>query len=139
MRKFLILKNSILILISIIVLTSCSLSKRTASEIKDKLQNEKIERYRTIIKKDSIRLTGILLVKKKDNILIGTLINEFGLRVFSFTLKKSKSYITTSINHLDKWYIKKSLGKYLYEILINNPKDIKTYIKRGIIIKLKKI
>jgi hypothetical protein len=121
---------------------SCSLSIKTAKNIQNELQNEKIQRYRTIIKKDNLKLTGILLIKKKENILIGSLINEFGLRVFNFTLKKSKAHITTSISQLDKWYIKRSMGKYLYKILIQDNKESHKemiYTKKGITIKLKKI
>ncbi|MCH4895687.1 hypothetical protein E0494_03105 [Marinilabiliaceae bacterium JC040] len=142
MKKFSILRNSILIIIIAFLSMSCSLSRKTAKNIQNELQNEKIQRYRTIIKKDNLKLTGILLIKKKENILIGSLINEFGLRVFNFTLKKSKAHITTSISQLDKWYIKRSMGKYLYKILIQDNKENHKemiYTKKGITIKLKKI
>ena len=79
-------------------------------------------------------VTGLLIVENSDEgYTIGTIINEFGIKVFDFTYNGKKAKVSNVLGPLDRWYIRKVLNKDVTFILanINNKKDV-TVKKRSI-------
>lgn len=63
--------------------------------------------------------------KEPNGEIVGTIVNEFGVKVLDFTLKGGKAQIFNLIKPLDKWYIRKMLRRDFKIILSNifNPKN----------------
>jgi len=67
-------------------------------------------------------LTGVYIVKQVDGKWKGTLVNEFGLKVFDFACSPKKCTLMNVIPFLDKWYIKKAAASDIQFIIsIDNP------------------
>lgn len=67
-------------------------------------------RYSTLISFRGSGVSGISILKlKEENMLVGALINEFGIKAMDFTYnrKKGKAKLVNVISFLDKWYIRK--------------------------------
>jgi len=58
-----------------------------------------------------------------DGSLVGTLVNEFGLKVFDFTYSDQRAKVTHVMGPLNKWYIRKVLNKDFSFILSNLNKN----------------
>lgn len=56
--------------------------------------------------------SGIFIVRDKGNEIVGTLVNEFGIKAFDFSFDKSKSKckLLNVIQMMDKWYIRRIIG-----------------------------
>lgn len=65
-------------------------------------------------------ITGICVMNiSPENEVVGTVINEFGVKAFDFTYADGKTKVLNVIAMLDKWYIRKVLKKDLTFILSN--------------------
>ena len=65
-------------------------------------------------------ITGICLMNlQPDSTVVGTVINEFGVKAFDFTRADGKTNVLNVIGPLDKWYIRKVLRKDFTFILSN--------------------
>ena len=70
-------------------------------------------------------ITGICVINKtNDSNLVGTVINEFGMKAFDFVYSNGKIKLINIISFLDKWYIRKVLKKDLSFIFTYMPKGI---------------
>ena len=70
-------------------------------------------------------ITGICVINKtNDSNLVGTVINEFGMKAFDFVYSNGKIKLINIISFLDKWYIRKVLKKDLSIIFTYMPKGI---------------
>ena len=89
------------------------------SELRDPaLKNE----FRILLATPKANITGIFIVKQVDGAWKGTLINEFGLKVFDFVSTSKKCELLNVISFLDKWYIKKVIASDIQFIIdIDNP------------------
>lgn len=67
-------------------------------------------------------LTGICLLKDNGDKIMGSAINEFGIKGFDFVLDKGKGKVKLKnvIKFLNKWYIKRVLRKDLALLLREN-------------------
>lgn len=64
-------------------------------------------------------ITGICVINKtNDSNLVGTVINEFGMKAFDFVYSNGKIKLINIISFLDKWYIRKVLKKILALFLL---------------------
>ena len=54
-----------------------------------------------------------------DGSIMGTVVNEFGIKAFDFTFANDKAQVLNVVVFLDKWYIRKVLRKDLTFILQN--------------------
>ena len=55
-------------------------------------------------------ITGICIMNvAPDNSIVGTVVNEFGVKAFDFTFSKGKAKVLNVVGPLNKWYIKKVL------------------------------
>jgi len=70
-------------------------------------------------------ITGICLMNKSaDNNIMGTVINEFGMKAFDFIYDNGKIQLLNIVAFLDKWYIRKVLKKDLAFILSQIDKGV---------------
>ena len=78
--------------------------------------------YRISINRGNTNISGILIVKYIDNSWLGTVVNEFGLKVFDFSCTARKCELKNVVSMIDKWYIKQTISndiKFLLEV--DNP------------------
>ena len=55
-------------------------------------------------------ITGICMMNMEpDGRIVGTIVNEFGLKAFDFTYHAGKTKIINAMGPLDKWYVKRVL------------------------------
>lgn len=68
--------------------------------------------YNLTIQARGQEITGLCVMNKEaDGNIVGTIINEFGVKAFDFTYYNGKAQIMNVIGPLDKWYIRKVLRK----------------------------
>ncbi len=74
--------------------------------------------YNTEISFKGTQLTGICVLKKVDGQLIGTIINEFGIKAFDLIVEMNshKVKLKNVISFLDKWYIRRVIKKDLKDL-----------------------
>lgn len=60
-------------------------------------------------------LTGIMIVKESDGVILGSMVNEFGVSAidFSYDRSRDKLKLLNVVGFLDKWYIKMTMKKDL--------------------------
>jgi hypothetical protein len=130
-----VLRSYCLILLFFIVFVGCSsvspVVKRTpaarTSEFKvwtaDFRSDEMKNSYRFVLNTPKSRITGLLILKKKDDEWLGTLMNEMGAKAFDFIVTDRKCELFRVISMMDKWYIKKTVSEDLYFFIqADNPK-----------------
>lgn len=76
--------------------------------------------YRVHIEARGRTASGIAIMEQKsDNTIIGTLVTDFGVKIFDFSRSQSnKMKIENVISPLNKWYIRRVLRKDLSFILV---------------------
>lgn len=79
--------------------------------------------------------TGICIIKKDDDKLVGSIVNEFGIKVFDFIywVSSDKISLLNVISFMDKWYIRKVI-KADWKNLLAYPEVKKRSKKRNITI-----
>lgn len=72
-----------------------------------------LTRYAFEITTPKAALTGIMLVKETDEVIMGSMVNEFGVSAIDFIYQKGKDKLKLQnvISFLNKWYIKMALKK----------------------------
>lgn len=73
--------------------------------------------YKLCIKTNDQEFTSIFLLDKTNDSSIGTIINEFGFKIFDLKYKDGKLKISNVIRPLDKWYVRRALRKDFQFIL----------------------
>ena len=84
-------------------------------------QRDSIQRnnYRMMLNKDDINVSGIWIVKRVDETWSGTMVNEFGFKIFDFSCTANTCELKNMVAMMDKWYIKKTIAndvQFLLEI-----------------------
>jgi hypothetical protein len=79
----------------------------------------RVSRYRTQVKVKEAEITGVLVLKYMDNEWRGSLVNEFGVKAFDFTLINGKCRLLHPVPYLDKWYIRRTIEKDLTFLFSN--------------------
>jgi predicted methyltransferase len=65
-------------------------------------------------------VSGICVINiSPDSCIIGTIINEFGIKAFDFSYSKGKVKIFNIMSPIDKWYIRK-IVKNDFSFLLSN-------------------
>lgn len=68
--------------------------------------------YSVLMKVGQREVTGIcILEKSEDGSVVGTLVNEFGVKAFDFTFSGGKTRILNVMEPLDKWYVRRKLRR----------------------------
>ena len=94
-----------------------------------KAQANSVTRYAMDISFREAGLTGVCLLKDNGPEVVGSTINEFGIKGFDFILDKEKGKVKLKnvMKFLNKWYIKRVLRNDLAVLLreYNTPKKMK--------------
>ena len=98
-----------LLLINILFFTLAPLSAQSGENSQsDSLCKE----YNLRIFVRSQQITGICVMEsREEGSLVGTVINEMGVKVFDFTFKKGQSRILNVIGPANRWFIRRALRK----------------------------
>ena len=111
------------------LLTGCS-SKIAPANVKTDLyfwtqelrDNTQKNDYRITISTDKFNISGIWLVRLIDNSWRGTMMNEFGLKMFDFICTSNKCELKNVAALADRWHIRKTIADDVQFILeIDNP------------------
>jgi len=66
-------------------------------------------RWNFTLERGTLSLTGICLVRQTDEGLVGSVVNEFGIRAFDFTCCGDKVRVMNVLPQMNKWYIRRLL------------------------------
>jgi len=81
-----------------------------------------VNRYRIAISKDNMNISGIWMVRYMDETLRGTIVNEFGLKMFDFTCTAGACKLINVTPMIDKWHIRRTIARDVQFMLeIDNP------------------
>jgi hypothetical protein len=96
------------------LLQACAAGKNTAqfseSMTLQMANPNATNRYKTTILAGGNNITGILVVKRMNDTWRGSLMNEFGVKMFDFISTTEKCSILNMVPMMDKWYIKKVIA-----------------------------
>lgn len=92
------------------------------------------QEYRVSIDARGRVITGICAMSQEaDGSIIGTIVNEFGVKAFDFSFDGKKAKLHNVFQPINKWYIKKVVRKDIAFLLRNiNAKEDKHEGKRSI-------
>jgi hypothetical protein len=104
------------------ILSSCnsSICNKTQGYVNQKpvtglFDGTDVRKFKAKINYKTTEISGILICKKlNDSIIAGSLINEFGIKGFDFTVFKSNARLNNVFKNLDKWYIRNVLERDLH-------------------------
>ena len=80
------------------------------------------------IERGSMLLTAICIVRQTEEGVVGSVVNEFGLRAFDFFCKNNKVKVFNVMPMMNRWYIRKVLCSDLK--VLTADRDIKLGRKR---------
>ena len=103
MRRF-------LVSISLFVLSLSGMAQ--ALEVSDSCASK----YSVNISVHGMTITGLCIVRDYGDEVIGSVVNEFGIKAFDFVFNKDKgkTKLQNVIKMMNKWYIKKVISADLY-------------------------
>ena len=73
------------------------------------------------LQRGTMTLTGICIVRQLDESLAGSVVNEFGIKAFDFTVKNDRIRLTNVFAPMDKWYIRRVLRADLSLLTCTKP------------------
>lgn len=83
-------------------------------------ENGHIKEYSVVIDARGKQITGICMMNmSEDGTIVGTIVNEFGIRAFDFTFNGKIAKILNVFSPINKWYIRKVLRKDITFLLLN--------------------
>jgi hypothetical protein len=80
--------------------------------------------YQVNIRVKETPVSGICILKKSDDGWRGTLMSEFGAKVFDFVISERKCTLLNVIPRMDKWYIRKTIAADLYFLFAADNPDV---------------
>jgi len=102
------METSMIKCLAIISLLFCLLSSPASAQN----GNETAEYSVVIDAHGKQQITGICVISEsEDNNIIGTIVNEFGIKAFDFTFNGRKAKLQNVFPPINKWYIRKVLRK----------------------------
>jgi hypothetical protein len=112
---------SILIsLLLLFVVSSCSkkiISEGTITKSSRKVSfipvSDSLLKMKAVIFSPKMQISGIMVVKQRNDSLLGVFINEFGIKGFDFVVADNQCVVHTNISRINKWYIKKTIANDL--------------------------
>ena len=92
-------------------------------------------KYSICITFRGIPITGLCIVRGNGDVVIGSVINEFGIKAFDFVFSKDKgkTKLQNVIKMMNKWYVKKVVSADLSTFLRSNNSE--KQMKRRTILK----
>ncbi|MDR2449733.1 MAG: hypothetical protein LBD52_07225 [Prevotellaceae bacterium] len=120
MMKNSLLINAVLFCLCLLLYAACvathSASTTGNSQFLDKGETS---RYQLLIKANQSEITGIMLLKYMAGEWRGSLINEFGVKVFDLTATGGKCRLQHILPLLDKWHIRRTIASDFAFLLWN--------------------
>ena len=116
------------LLISLLMLLSAlSVSAQDSSDSLFSFQGNTLK-YNMSIQRKEMNITGICMMRRTGNDIIGSVVNEFGIKAFDFdyNIDKKKVKLNNVVGFINKWYIRKILKgdlKYLFSYGKNKEKN----------------
>ena len=82
-------------------------------------------RYTVAITFKNASFSGICVVKQKDDIIVGTIVNEFGIRAFDFTVSLDRKHVKllNVMKTLDKCLVRKTIACDLRRLFSSSSTD----------------
>ena len=82
-------------------------------------------RYTVAITFKNASFSGICVVKQKDDIIVGTIVNEFGIRAFDFTVSLDRKHVKllNVMKTLDKCLVRKTIARDLRRLFSSSSTD----------------
>jgi hypothetical protein len=86
--------------------------------------------YNMLMQVRGQEITGICVMNiAPENNIVGTVVNEFGVKAFDFTFSQGKAKVLNVVGPLNKWYIRKVLrGDFAF--ILSNIDTNKDFIKK---------
>jgi hypothetical protein len=127
MKRFLFLISLLLIIVQTSAQEAVRINSLFHPEVGEKVK------YKLLLQFKEHGFTGVCIIKQGEGGLIGSIINEFGIKAFDFVYKpdSNKIRLFNVIGFMDKWYIKRVIKadwKYLFSYLETKKKDKKRKI-----------
>ena len=116
------------LLISLLMLLSAlSVSAQDSSDSLFSFQGNTLK-YNMSIQRKEMNITGICMMRRTGHDIIGSVVNEFGIKAFDFdyNIDKKKVKLNNVVGFINKWYIRKILKgdlKYLFSYGKNKEKN----------------
>jgi hypothetical protein len=109
------------------LLSALSVSAQDSSDSLFSFQGNTLK-YNMSIQRKEMNITGICMMRRTGNDIIGSVVNEFGIKAFDFdyNIDKKKVKLNNVVGFINKWYIRKILKgdlKYLFSYGKNMEKD----------------
>lgn len=119
-------------LISLVALLTLTSAIIHADCLTEALGNDSIHPLSVCMDTERGGFCGLFIMEKQDNIIKGSLFNEFGITAynFEFNIRNGKIKLYDVISFLNKWYIKKII-KGDMEYLFRNELLDKKSVSRG--------
>jgi hypothetical protein len=85
-------------------------------------------KYNISIQRKDMSITGICIMKNTGSDILGSVVNEFGIKAFDFdyNINEKKVELDNVVGFIDKWYIRKILKddlEFLFSYSNNMEKD----------------
>ena len=108
---------SLFLFLAVLPVLGQSSPDTTAQQESDSVENRS---YNLLIQIRGRELTGLCIMEiSPDKQVVGTIVNEFGAKIFDFTYGQGKARVLNVIKPIDKWYIRRVLRKDMAFILAN--------------------
>jgi hypothetical protein len=109
------------------LLSALSVSAQDSSDSLFSFQGNTLK-YNMSIQRKEMNITGICMMRRTGNDIIGSVVNEFGIKAFDFdyNIDKKKVKLNNVVGFINKWYIRKIIKgdlKYLFSYGKNMEKD----------------
>lgn len=107
-----------------------------SQDIEQPADTTSIREYNLLMNARGNEVTAIFMMNTEaDGSMVGTIINEFGVKILDFKYTEDKAKVMNVFAPLNKWYIRKVLNKDFTFILsnINSNKDISVKKRRLVI------
>lgn len=69
-------------------------------------------------------LTGICVVRQLEASLVGSVVNEFGVKVFDFTVENGRIRLANVIHPMNRWYIRRVIRSDLSFLTASKAKPV---------------
>lgn len=97
-----------------------------AKERSPETAGDELRRYSFQIEMSAAAIPGIMLVKRGEASITGSMVNEFGISAvdFIYSDKTQKVKLVSVVKFLDKWYIRQTLAgdiRFCLHILFDTP------------------
>lgn len=102
---------------SIYLLISCAGSKPLA------MTQGQISQYKVMLEMPSnVQMSGIAMIRTHHGRSLGTMVNEFGIKILDFEINGTKCRLSNVIGPLDRWYIRQVVAMDLARIFGSDSK-----------------